>query len=185
MSERGSRKNPVASGIRRYAGGNNLGDVLSHGFVADITVETKIVNPLKPLREDMLDHTADAAEYGERFVFDGTGFVITIPVLDGMTIVLLDTSDRNWGRNEVLGKILSQTLAPRRDFTLIDECDEAFWVGSPGSINVVFDSGIGDVLSEHGQEVVLPFFMKYLEGDIRDRLPVALRCESAPSGQDV
>ena len=185
LGEGGSGKNMVSSGVSRYVGRENHGDVLSHELIAGVAVETVVANPLKALGEDVLDHPADETEDGEGFVLNGAGFMVSIPVLDCVSVVMLDTPDGDGRRNDVLRKIPSQTLSSWWDLALLEEGDEALWIGSPCPVNILFYGGIRDVFSQHGQKMVLPFFMEYLEWDVGDWPPLSLWCETASGDQDV
>jgi hypothetical protein len=52
-------------------------------------------------------------------------------------------------------------------------------------VDVLFDLGIMDGIPEHREEVVLPFFVKDVEGDVIDGAPFTLRVNAASGDEDV
>lgn len=61
--------------------------------IAGVGVEAIVADALEAFWKDMLDHAADEDQDGERFVFDLAGFMIAIPVADGMSVVAFDAVD--------------------------------------------------------------------------------------------
>ena len=89
--------------------GKNLTDDLPHFDVSTIAVNAEIADALKSLWQDMLDHSPDEGQDGQRGMLNGLGLVISVPVADGFLVILLDTSDRNGWGDDVFGQISCQS----------------------------------------------------------------------------
>ena len=172
LSERLWPKNSVASGVigrlRRY----NLCEVFSDLLVTNIAMKPVITNSLKALRQDVLCHSSDELDGRKGFMLDLCGFVITIPVADGLAVIAFDPSYRDRRRYNILCQVLCQSLSARGHLTLLEKSDKALGIISPSPVNVFFNGRIGDIFSQHFQKVVLPFFVHHLVGDIRDAFPL-------------
>jgi len=185
LSERFWPKNSVASGVigrlRRY----NICEVFSHLLVTNIAVQSIISNSLKALWQDVLCHSSDELEGRKGFMLDLSGFVITIPVADGLAIIAFDPSYRDRRRYNILCQVLCQSLSARGYISILQKSDKALGIISPCPVNVFFNGWIGYIFPQHFQEVVLPFFMHHLVGDIRDAFPLLQWVKSSCSHEDM
>ena len=73
--------------------------------IAGVCVDAIIANALKAFWKDMLDHSADEDQDGVSFVFDLAGFMIAIPVTDGMSVVAFDAMNGDGWRDNIFGEI--------------------------------------------------------------------------------
>lgn len=105
--------------------------------------------------------------------------MVAIPVADGMTVVAFDTVDGDGRGDDIFGEIASETAASGGQIAFFDEGDEAFRVVFPGALKGGADGGVGDVLPEHGEEMVLPFAMGDVEREIGDIFPGMIMGEAA------
>ena len=172
LSERFWPKNAVASGVLRHLWRDNLCKVFSHFLVTHMAMKPVITNSLKALGQDVLDHSSDELEDGKGFMLDLSGFVIPIPVVDGLAVVAFDPSYRDRGRDHILGQVLCQSFSARGHLSLLEKSDKALGIISPGPVNVFFNGGIGPMFPQHFQKVILPFFVHYVVGNIRDAFPL-------------
>ena len=158
---------------------------LSDVSIADVGVEAIIADALKAFREDMLDHATDEAQDGQSGVLDLSGFMVPIPVTDSLAVVAFDAVDGDRRGDDIFGEIASEAAALGGQIAFFDEGDEAFWVVFPGAIKGGFDSGVGDVLTEQGEEMVLPFAMDDVEREVGDVFPGLMLGEAAGGEEDM
>jgi len=118
--------------------------------IAGVSVDAIIANALKAFWKDMLYHAADENQDGESFVFDLAGFVIAIPVADGMAIVAFDAVNGDGRRDNIFGEIASEATAMGWSIAFFDERDEAGGVIFPSLIDERIDGRGGELLAEHG-----------------------------------
>jgi len=109
-----------------------------------------IADALKAFWENMLDHAADEEQDGERFVFDLAGFMIAIPVADGLAVVTFNAVNGDGWRDDIFGEIASEAPAVWRGIAFFDESDEARGVIFPSLIDERFDGRGGEMLADHG-----------------------------------
>ena len=163
----------VSSGVIGHIGRDALREVFSDLLVPDISVEPVITNSLKSLWQYMLYHSCDELDGREGFVFNLSCFMVTIPVADGFSVISFNSSYRDRRRYYILCQILSQSFSARWNFSVLQKSDKAFGIISPGSVNVFFNVRIGNILPEHFQEMVLPFFVHHIVWDVTNRFPFA------------
>lgn len=113
-------------------------------------MEAIIADALKAFWEDMLDHAADEDQDGERFVFDLSGFMIAIPVADGLAVVAFDAVNGDGWRDDIFGEIVSEATAVLRGIAFFDESDEAGGVFFPSLIDERVDGWGWEMLADHG-----------------------------------
>ena len=136
--------------VRRQRGRQVWGEELADLGIAGVSVDAIIANALKAFWKDMLDHAADEDQDGERFVFDLAGFVIAIPVADGMAIVAFDAVNGDGRRDNIFGEIASEATAIGRGIAFFDERDEAGRIIDPSLIDESVDGRGVELLAEHG-----------------------------------
>jgi len=163
----------VASGVSGYISRYNICKLFSHFFVTYISVQS------------VLSHTSDESEGREGFVFNLLGFVVTVPVADRFAVIPFNSANRDRRRNNILCQILSQSLSAWRYLSWLQESDKAFGIISPCSVDVSFNGRIGNIIPEHFQEMILPFFVHDFVGDIRNRLPLAVFVKPPGSHEDM
>jgi len=179
------RQHPVSSRIIGHLGRYNICKLFSHLLIAYIAVQSVIADSLKSFWQDMLCHSSDELEYGEGFMLNLSGFMVTVPVADRFSVIALDPSYRDGRRNNILCQILSQPLSAGWYFSGLKKGDKALGIISPGLIDVFFNGRIGNLFSEHFQEVVLPFSVHDVVWDIRNRFPLTVFVKSAGSHEDM
>ena len=172
LSERFWPKHAVASGVIGRLWGYYFCEVFSHSLVTYMAMKPVITNSLKALGKDVLDHSSDELEDGKGFMLDLSGFVIPIPVVDGLAVVAFDPSYRDRGRDHILCQVLCQSFSARGHLSLLEKSDKALGIISPCPVNVFSHGGIGYIVPQHFQKVILPFFVHYVVGDIRDAFPL-------------
>ena len=185
LLKRFGRQNPVASGVGRYVGRDDLGKLFSHFLIAYIAVQSVITDSLKTFWQNVLCHSSDELEYRESFMLDLPGFMVPVPVADRFAVIALDPSYRDGRRNNILCQVLSQPLSAGWYFSGLKESNKAFGIISPGLVNVFFNGWIGNLFSEHFQEMVLPFFVHDVVWDIRNRFPLAVFVKSPGGHEDM
>ena len=136
--------------VRRQRGRQVWGEELADLGIAGIGVEAIVADALKAFWKDMLDHAADEDQDGERFVFNLAGFMIAIPVADGMAVVAFDAVNGDRGRDNIFSEIVSKAPAVGRGIAFFDESDEAGGVIFPGLIDERVDGRGVEMLPEHG-----------------------------------
>ena len=109
-----------------------------------------IADALKAFWENMLDHASDEEQDGERFVFDLAGFMIAIPVADGLAVVTFNAVNGDGWRDDIFGEIASEATAVWRGIAFFDESDEARGVIFPSLIDERVDGRGGEMLADHG-----------------------------------
>ena len=97
----------------------------------------------------MLDHAADEDQDWERFVFDLAGFMIAIPVTDGLAVVAFDAVNGDGWRDDIFGEIASEATAVGRCIAFCDESDEAGGVIFPSLIDEGVDGRGREMLADH------------------------------------
>ena len=185
LSERLWPKNAVASGVIGGLWRYNVCEVLSHLLVTDIAVKPVITNSLKALWQDVLYHSPDELEGRKGFMLDLSGFVITIPVVDGLAVIAFDPPYRDRRRDNILCQVLCQSLSARGHLSILEKSDKALRIFSPSLVDVFFNGRIGYSFSEHFQKVILPFFVHQIIWDVGDRFPLFSLVKSAASQKDM
>ncbi len=175
----------VTSGVSGHLGRYNIRKLFSHLFVTYISVQAIITDSVKSLRQNVLNHTSDELEDRERFVFNLSCFMIPIPVADRFTVISFNSANRNRRRNNIFSQVFSQSLSSGWYIAGLKESNEALGIVSPGSVDVSFDGRIGNIVSKHFQEVVLPFSVHHVVRDIGDILPLFQRINSSCGHEDM
>ena len=178
-------QHPVASGVRRDIRREDLGQSFSHLLVTHIAVQSVITDSVKSFWQDVLNHTSNELACREGFMLNLSGFMVTIPVADGLSVVCFDSAHRDRGRYDILCQILSQPLSAGGYLSCLKESDKAFGIISPGSVDVFFHGRIGSIFPEHFQEMVLPFSVHHVVGDVGDILPLFPRINSSCGHEDM
>jgi len=168
-------QNPVASGVGGYIIRDDFGKVFSHLLVTDIAVQSIITDSLKSFWQNVLNHSSHELECREAFMLDLSCFMVSIPVADSLSVVSFNPANRDRRRNDILCQILSQPLSTWGYLSGLKESDKAFGIISPGSVDVFFNGRIGNLFSEHFQEMVLPFSVHHVVRDVGDILPLFQR----------
>ena len=112
--------------------------------MAAIAVQSITSNSLKALCQDVLCHSSDELEGRKGFMFDLSGFVIKIPVADGLAIIAFDPSYRDRRRYNILCQVLCQSLSARGHISILQKSDKAFGIISPCHVNVLFQWLFGE-----------------------------------------
>ncbi len=185
LSERFWPKNAIASGIIGGLWRYNICKVFSDLLVTNIAMKSVITNSLKALWQDVLYHSPDELEDGKGFMLDLSGFVITIPVVDGLAVIAFDPPYRDRRRDNILCQVLCQPLSTRWYLSILEKSDKALGIFSPGLVDVFFNGRIGYSFSEHFQKVILPFFVHQIIRDVGDRFPLVSLVKSAASQKDM
>ena len=185
LSKRFRRQHPVSSGIIGHPGRYNIGKLFSHFLIAYIAVQTVITDSLKSFWQDVLCHSSHELEYGKGFMLNLSGFMVTVPVADRFAVIAFNPSYRDGRRDDIFCQVLSQSLTTRRHLSVLKKSDKAFGIISPRPINVFFNVRVGNIIPQHFQEVVLPFFMHHLIGDIRNGFPLFQRIKSSCGHEDM
>jgi hypothetical protein len=175
----------VASGVVGYISRYNICKLFSHFFVTYISVQSVITDSVKSLWQNVLSHTSDESEGREGFVFNLLGFVVTVPVADRFAVIPFNSANRDRRRNNILCQILSQSLSAWRYLSWLQESDKAFGIICPCSVDVSFNGRIGNIISEHFQEMILPFSVHHVERDVGDILPLFQRINSSCGHEDM
>jgi len=175
----------VAFGIRRDIRREDLGQAFSDLLVTHIAVQSVITDSVKSFWQDVLNHPSDELACKEGFMLNLSGFMVTIPVADVLSVVCFDSAYRNRWRYDILCQILCQPLSSGRYLSGLQESDKAFGIISPGSVDVFFHGRIGNLFPEHFQEMVLPFSVHHIVGDVGDMLPLFPRINSSCGHKDM
>ena len=179
------RQNPVASGVGGYVGRDDLGQVFSHLLVTYIAVESAIPDSVKSFWQDVLNHPSQELECREGFMLNLSCFMVAIPVADRFAVIVFDPSYRDRWRDDILCQVLCQSLSAGGDLSGLKVSHKALGVFLPCPVNVFFDSWIGNLFSEHGQKMVLPFSVHDVVGDIGNRFPLAVWVKSTGRHEDM
>ena len=179
LSKRFGRQNPVASGVNWCLGKYNIRKAFSHLLVTHIAMQSVISNSVKAFWQYVLNHSSDELEYGESFMLNLSCFMIPVPVADSFSVISFNPANRDRRRDDILCQILSQPLPARWYFAGLKESDKTFGIIFPCPVNVFFNGGVGNILPEHFQEMVLPFSVHHVVWDIRDILPLFQRINSS------
>jgi hypothetical protein len=139
-------KDMKAMGKGKRVGREDLCQAISGGCIADVSMQTIIANALEPLGKNVLNHATDETLSGKGGILDGFGAMISIPVSNSLTIVLLNPAHGNRRSDHIFGHIAGQSLSPRRDLAFIDKSHQPSGIFFPSPVNVVVDSGIGNVV---------------------------------------
>ena len=185
LLKRFRRQHSVPPGIIGHIGRYNIGELFSHFFVTYVSVQAVISNSLKTFWQYVLNHSSDELSSREGFMFNLFGFVIPIPVADRFAIITFNPSYRDWRRDDILCQILGQSLTSRWHLSWLKESDKTFGVIFPCPVDIFFNGWIGNLFSEHFQEVVLPFPVHHLIRNIRDTFPLFQRINSTGSHEDM
>ena len=175
----------VTSGVSGYICRDDFGKAFSHLLVTYITVQSVITDSMESFWQDVLNHTSDESEDREGFVFNLSCFVVTVPVADGFTVISFNPANRDRRRDDVLCQILSQPLTAGGHIAGLKKGDKAFGVIFPCPVNIFFNDRIGNVFSQHFQEMVLPFSVHHVVRNIGDILPLFQRINSTCGHEDM
>ena len=178
-------RHSVASGIIGHLGRYNICQLFSHFLVTHIAVQSVISNSVKSFWQDVLNHSPQELEYVEGLVLDLSGFVVAVPVADRLAVIAFNPAHRDRWRYDILGQISSQPLSSGGHFAGLQEGDKALGIVSPGSVDVSFNRRIGNIVPEHFQEMVLPFSVHHLIGDIRNAFPLFQWIKSSGGHEDM
>lgn len=83
-------------------------------------------------------------------MFDLAGFMIAIPVADGLAVVAFDAVNGDGGRDDIFGEIASEATAVGWGIACFDESDEAGGVIFPSLIDERVDGRGWEMLADHG-----------------------------------
>jgi hypothetical protein len=111
--------------------------------------------------------------------------MISVPVLDGLSIIVHDASDADGWADDVFGEVVGQSLSAGRNLSGLDIGDKPLGVGFPGPLDILFDLGVGDDLPHHGEELILPFSVDHFVGNVGDGLPFSVGVQSTGGSQDM
>jgi len=175
----------VTSGVIGHVGRYNIGKLFSHLLIAYISVKTVVANSLKAFWQDVLHHSSHELEYGEGFMRNLSGFVVPIPVADRFAVIAFDPSYRDGRRDDIFCQVLCQPLTTGGHLSVMEKSDKAFGIISPCPVKVFFDGRVGDIISEQVEQIILPFFMHHLIGDIRDGFPLFPPVQSSCGHEDM
>ena len=178
-------QDPVPSGRLRRAGREDLAKDFSHFLVSNISMQSVITDSLKTLWQDVLHHSSDESQDRESFMLNLPCGVVPIPIADRLSIVPFNSSNGDRRRYDILCQILRQSLSAGRHVSRLKKGDKAFGIVSPGPIDVSFNGRIGDLFSEHFQQMILPFSVHHAVGDIRDILPLFQGINSTCGHEDM
>ena len=179
------RQNAVASGVGGYVGRDDLGQVFSDLLVTHVAVEFEISDSVKSFWQDVLNHSSYKLKCREGFMLDLFCFVVAVPVADSLSIVGFNSANRDGRRYDILCQVLCQSLSAGGDLSGLKVSHKALGVFLPCPVNVFFDSWIGNLFSEHGQKMVLPFSVHDVVGDIGNRFPLAVWVKSTGRHEDM
>jgi len=185
LSKRFGRQYPVSFGIIGHPGRYHIGQLFSHFLIADMAVQAVITDSLKSFGQDVLCHSSDELEDGEGFMLNLSGFMVTVPVADRFAVVAFNPSYRDGRRDDILCQVLGQSLTTRGHLSILKKSDKAFGIVFPRPIKVFFHVRIRNIFPQHFQEVVLPFFMHHLVGDIRNVFPLFQPVQSSCGHEDM
>lgn len=183
--ERFARDDAEAERVGRRVQGKDLGDFLSHVGITDIAMKSVITDALESFWEDVLDHAFDEFEDGKSQVEDGSCAMIAIPITNRDAVITFDTADGDGRGDDIFGEVVSQSLSAGRDLALLDMGDKSFGVLLPGEVDVLFEVRERDVLAQHGEQMVLPFAVEHIEGDVGDVPPSVVGVNASAGGEDV
>ena len=148
------RQHPITSWVGGYVGRDDLCKLFSHFLIACIAVQSVITDSMKAFWQDVLYHSPDELEYRKGFMLDLSGFVITIPVVDGVVVIAFDPSYRDRRRYDILCQILCQSLSSRGHLSFLEKSDKALGIFSPSLVDVFFNARIGYIFSQNFQKVI-------------------------------
>jgi len=102
-----------------------------------------------------------------------------IPIGDRFAVISFNFANRDRRRDDILCQVLSEPLSAGGDLSWLRESDKTFGIVSPGSVEVSFHHRIGNIISEHFQEMILPFSVHHVEREVGGILPLFPRINSA------
>ena len=140
-------KNAKAIGREKWMGREDLCQVISDSRIANMSMQAIIANALEPLGKNVLNHATDETLNGKGGILDVFGAMISIPVSNSLTIVVLNTTHGNGRRDHIFGQVTGQPLSARRDLAFIDKSDQPSRIFLPGPVNVVVNSRIVNVVA--------------------------------------
>jgi len=148
-------------------------------------VQSVISNSVKAFWQDVLNHSSDELEYWESLVLDLSCFVVPVPVADSLSVISFNPANRDRRRDDIFCQILSQPLPSRWYISWLKESDKTFGIIFPCPVNILFNGGVGNIVPEHFQEMVLPFSVHHVVWDIRDILPLFQWINSSGGHEDM
>ena len=148
-------------------------------------MQSVISDSLKALWQDMLNHTSDESQDRKSFMFNLACFVVPIPVADEFSVISFNPSYRDRRRYDILGQILSKPLSTSWNFSCLQKGDKALGIICPGTVDVFFNVRVGNILPEHFQQMILPFFVHHIVRDVADRFPFAFFIKSSCGHEDM
>ena len=175
----------VTSGVSGHPGRYNICKLFSGLLVSHIAVQSVITDSVKSLRQNVLNHTSDELKGRQSFVFNLSCFVVTIPVADRFAVISFNSANRNRRRNNIFCQVFSQSLSSGWYIAGLKESNKAFGIIFPCPVNVFFNGWIGNLFSEHFQEMVLPFSMHHVVRNVGDIFPLFQRINSTCGHEDM
>ena len=172
LGKRFRRQYAITSGVIGPLVRYNICKLFSHLLITYIAVQSVVANSLKAFWQNVLNHPCHELEYGEGFMLNLSGFMVTVPVADRFAVIAFNPSYRDGRRDDILCQVLGQSLATRGHLSVLKKSDKAFGIISPSPVDVFFDGRVGNIIPQHFQEVILPFFMHHLIWYIRDTFPL-------------
>ena len=185
LSKRFRWQHSVASWVIGPSCRYNIGQLFSDLLVTYISMQSVVTDSVKSFWQNVLNHPSDEFEDRECFVFNLSCFMVSVPVADRFSVIAFNSFYGNRRRDNILGQVLSQSLSPWRNFAWLEESDKAFGIVFPGPVNIFFDGGVGNLLPEHIQEMILPFSVHHLIRNIRDTFPLLLWINTSGGHEDM
>jgi len=185
LLKRFRRQYSVSSGVGGHIIGNDLANEFSHFLISDISMEAVITNSLKALWQNVLGHSSDEFQDGERFVFNLSCFMVPVPIADGFTVVSLNSANRNRRRDDVLCQIFRQPLSAWGHLSGLQEGDKTLWIVFPCPIYVFFHGRIRNIFPDHFQEMILPYAVHHCIWNVSDVFPLPQWINSTCGHEDM
>jgi hypothetical protein len=179
LNERFHRQDPIAVGVVGHISRQYISKLPPAFSISYVCMQAVISDSLKTLWQNMLHHSFDELQHRQGFVFDLSGFVVSIPVADVFSVISFNSSHGDRRRDDVFGEIFCESLSARRNISRLKVCDESFGIIFPAGVDILFNIGIVNIFPEHAEQMELPFFVHDAVRYVRNRLPFTLGSYSA------
>lgn len=179
LEKRFHRQDPIAVGVVGHISRQYIGKLPPAFSISGVCMQAVVSDSLKALWQNVLNHPFDELQYRQRFVFDLSGFVVSIPITDVFTVISFDSFHGDRRRDDVFGKIFCKPLSAWRDISRLKICDESFGIIFPADVDIFFNVSVVNMFSEHVEQMELPFSVHDIVRDVGYWLVLSVRCYSA------
>ena len=144
-------------------------------------MQTVIANPVKPLGQNVLHHTANKSQHWQFRDLTLAALVVAVPIPHVPAIITQQAPKRDRRAHHILGQVLSEPLSACGDLPLLQIRHQAMGILLPQGINLLLHFGCGDTRFQHRHQMILPPLVQLVVRKITDLSPAILKGHASRS----